>query len=424
MDPTRRNFLHTLAATGLAAGFWPRALRAASRATVVVVGGGFAGATAAKYLRVWAPEIEVVLIEPNREWISCPLSNRVLAGSLSLRDLKRDYGRLAERHGVKLVHATVTQVDPARREVRTDQGERIAYDRLIVAPGVDFVYDDIAGLQTEPARERVPHAWKAGPQTLLLRKRIADLPPGGVVAIHIPKAPFRCPPGPYERASMIASYLTTRNPKGKVLVFDANPDIQSKKALFSHVWGTRYPGMVEYVPNADLKAVDATRGVMKFDLQGEVRADCLNVIPPQRAGGIAYQAGLVAANERWCRVGFLTYESVAARGIHVIGDSVAAAPGMPKSGHMANQQAKVCAGAVAALISGTPVNDDPIIANTCYSFVGAREVIHVASVHRYDRAQKTMLPVKGAGGVSSEVSTEEALFAVAWGFNLMNDVFS
>lgn len=424
IEPARRSFLHALVAIGLAAGIRPRPLRAAPRATVVVVGGGFAGATAAKYLRVWAPDVDVVLIEPSREWISCPLSNRVLAGSLSLRDLRRDYRQLAERHGVKVVHATVTQVDPARREVRTDQGERIAYDRLIVAPGVDFVYDDIAGLQTEAARARVPHAWKAGPQTLLLRKQIAELRAGGVVAIHIPKAPFRCPPGPYERASMVAAYLKTRNPKAKVLVLDANPDIQSKKVLFSRVWSTRYPGMVEYVPNADLKAVDAAGGVMQLDLQGPVKADVLNVIPPQRAGGIAYQAGLVAARERWCRVDFLTYESVAARGIHVLGDSVTAAPGMPKSGHMANQQAKVCAGAVAALLAGMPVNDDPIIANTCYSFVGAREVIHVASVHRYDREQKTMLPVKGAGGVSSEVSTDEALFAVAWGFNLMNDIFS
>jgi NADPH-dependent 2,4-dienoyl-CoA reductase/sulfur reductase-like enzyme len=424
MDPTRRNFLQALAATGLAAGMWPRSVRAAARAKVVVVGGGFAGATAAKYLRVWAPNIEVVLIEPNREWISCPLSNRVLAGKLGLRDLTRDYSQLAGRHGAKVVYAAVTQVDRIKREVRTDHGDRIAYDRLIVAPGVDFAYDDIAGLQTEAARERVPHAWKAGPQTLALRKRIADLRPGGTVAIHIPKAPYRCPPGPYERASMIASYLQTRNPKAKVIMFDSNPDIQSKKALFTEVWKTRYPGMVEYVPNADLKEVDAAGGRLKFDLHGEVKADCLNVIPPQRAAQIAYQADLVAANGRWCPVDFLTYESIAAPGIHVIGDSIAAAPGMPKSGHMANQQAKVCAGAVAALISGTPVNDDPIIANTCYSFVGTHEVIHVASVHRYDREKKTMLPVQGAGGVSSEVSTAEGVFAVAWGFNIMNDIFS
>jgi NADPH-dependent 2,4-dienoyl-CoA reductase/sulfur reductase-like enzyme len=423
-DPKRRNLLRAVAATGLGVGIWPRLLRAAPRATVVVVGGGFAGATAAKYLRVWAPDIDVVLIEPNREWISCPLSNRVLAGTLSLRDLARDYSQLAGRHGVKVVHATVTQVDPAKREVRTDRGERFGYDRLIIAPGVDFAYEGIAGLETEAARERVPHAWKAGPQTVALRKRIAELRPGGTVAMHIPKAPYRCPPGPYERASMIASYLQTRNPKAKVLVFDSNPDIQSKKALFEKVWSTRYPGMVEYVPNADLKAVDAAGGRMRFDLQGEVSADCLNVIPPQRPGGIAFQAGLVAEKTRWCPVDFLTYESTMVRGIHVLGDAVASAPAMPKSGHMANQHAKVCAGAVAALVAGEPVNDDPIIANTCYSFVGAREVIHVASVHRYDREKKTMLPVPGAGGLSSEVSTEEALFAVAWGFNLMNDMFS
>jgi hypothetical protein len=223
---------------------------------------------------------------------------------------------------------------------------------------------------------------------------------------------------------MVAYYLQRHNPTAKVLVLDSNPDIQSKGAVFRAAWAQRYKGMIEYLPNAELKHVDLTAGAITVDLHGKVRADVLNVIPPQRAGAIAYKAGVAKAGERWCSVDFLTYESAAVKNVHVIGDSIAAAPGMPKSAHMANQQAKVCAGAVVALLKGQPVNDEPIIANTCYSFVGDRDVVHVASVHRYDAAKKTMLPVQGAGGLSPAANFAEGIMAVAWAFNILNDSFA
>jgi len=387
---------------------------------VVVIGGGFGGATAARYLRQFNPDLSITLIEPADTFVMCPMSNRVVHGGLQLRDISRPYDRFVSRHGLRWVRGRAEAIDPVAREVRVGK-ERVPYDHLIVSPGVDYVYDGIEGLQTAEQQARVPHAWKAGPQTQMLRDQLQAMPENGVVAMTIPKVPYRCPPGPYERASLIAHYLQTRKPKGKLLVFDANPEIQAKKGLFEAVWKKRYAGLIEYVPSADLKSVDAAGGTLRFDMQGEVKAQVLNVIPPQRAGEVARNAGLANAGNRWCGVDFLSYESTAVGGIHVLGDSIAAAPGMPKSGHMANQQAKVCAGAITARLRGIEVPSDPIIANTCYSFVSQTDVIHVASVHRYDAAKKTMLPVPGAGGLSAEPSVIEGIYAMAWATNILND---
>jgi NADPH-dependent 2,4-dienoyl-CoA reductase/sulfur reductase-like enzyme len=402
----------------------PAAVRAqATRPRVVVIGGGFSGATAARYVQKWDPAIDVTLVEPKAEFVSCPMSNRILAGGLSVRDLTRTYDGLAAQ-GIRVVHDAATEVDPVRREVRVGRGDKLPYDRLIVAPGIDFMYETMPGLDRPGAREGLLHGWQAGPQTLLLRRRLQEMRKGGVFAIHIPKAPYRCPPGPYERASMVAYHLSLHNPTAKVVVLDSNPDIQSKAGLFRAVWGEHYKGLLEYMPNAELKDLDVATGEINVDLHGKVKADVLNVIPPQRAGAIAYKAGVVKAGERWGAVDFLTYESATVKNVHVIGDSIAAAPGMPKSAHMANQQAKVCAAAVVALIRGQPVNDEPVIANTCYSFVRDRDVVHVSSVHRYDAAKKTMVPVQGAGGLSPEPNTTEGLMAVAWAFNILNDTFA
>jgi NADPH-dependent 2,4-dienoyl-CoA reductase/sulfur reductase-like enzyme len=424
MEPRRRRLLGGLAAAAVSATL-PAIARAqaAAKARVVVVGGGFSGATAAKYLRKWDPAVEVTLVEPKTEFVSCPMSNRVLAGGLSLRDITRGYDGLAV-HGIRVIHDVATEVDPQRREVRLGRGDRLPYDRLVLAPGIDFMYETVPGLDGPQATGRPLHAWQAGAETLALRRDLHGLRDGGVFAIHIPKAPYRCPPGPYERASMVASYLRNHNPRAKLFVLDSNPDIQSKGALFRAAWESRYKGIIEYLPNAELKRVDAKAGEITVDLHGKLKADVLNLIPPQRAGAIAYKAGVAKPGERWCGVDFLTYESVNVRNVHVIGDSIAAAPGMPKSGHMANQQAKVCAAAVVALLGGQAVNDEPIIANTCYSFVGDRDVVHVASVHRYDQAKKTMLPTQGAGGLSPQASLAEGYMAVAWAFNILNDTFA
>ncbi len=394
--------------------------RAQSGPQVVIVGGGFGGATAARYIKRLNPRAQITLIEPNSEFIMCPMSNRVIYGGLSIKDISRPYSRFVERNGIRWVRALADDIDVAKREVRAG-GEKWAYEHLIVSPGVDYDYSGITGLQTAQQQARVPHGWKAGEQTLQLRQMLQSMPDTGVVAMHIPKVPYRCPPGPYERASLLAYYLQTRKPKGKLLVFDANPEIQAKKGLFEAVWKNRYAGLIEYVPNADLKSVDTTTGTLEFDSQGKVRADVINVIPPQRAGSIARKAGLANVGDRWCGVDFLGYESTAAKGVHVLGDSISGSSGMPKSGHMANQQAKVCAGAVAALTLGQPVPDNPIIANTCYSFVSHNEVIHVASVYRYDRDKKIMVPAPGAGGVSAAPTTAEGIYAMAWATNIMND---
>lgn len=387
---------------------------------VVIVGGGFGGATAARYLRRFNPSLQITLVEPASEFVMCPMSNRVIHGGLQLRDITRPYNRFVATQGLRWVRARADAIDLAAREVRA-AGERILYDRLIIAPGVDYVYDGIEGLQTAEQQARAPHAWKAGEQTQQLRNMLQALPENGVVVMTVPKVPYRCPPGPYERASLIAHYLETRKPKAKLLVFDANPEIQAKKGLFETVWKSRYRDRIEYVPNADLKAVDVQTGTLDFGAEGKVKAGVFNVIPPQRAGSIALASGLANVGGRWCGVDFLSYESTVAKSVYVLGDSIAGAPGMPKSGHMANQEAKVCAGAIAAESLGMEVPADPIIANTCYSFVSQTEVIHVAAVYRYDAAKKIMVAAPGAGGLSSEPNVMEGLYAMAWATNILND---
>jgi len=264
------------------------------------------------------------------------------------------------------------------------------------------------------------HAWKAGPETMALRKQLEEMRDGGVYAITIPEAPYRCPPGPYERACMVASYLKTAKPKSKVIIYDANPDIQSKKGLFLKAWDQHYKGMIDYRPNAVLREV-AADNTAKFDFE-DTKAVVLNVIPAQRAGDIARQAGLVNVNDRWCGVNWLTMESTAVPGVHVLGDATMSAPLMPKSGHMANQHAKVAAAAIIQLLKGEPVNATPVVMNTCYSFVTAKDVVHVASVHQYDAADKTFKTVPGSGGLSAAANQIEGRYALSWAQNIWTDM--
>ncbi|MBK9574264.1 MAG: FAD-dependent oxidoreductase [Rhodoferax sp.] len=417
MKLSRRTLLQAASASLVAS---PLLSQAQSGQSIVIIGAGFGGATAAKYLKRFNPALKVTLIEPNAEFIMCPMSNRVVYGGMTLRDITRPYERFMAKHDIRWIRGSADEIDPDKREVRVGK-DRVAYDRLIVSPGVDYNYEGIGGMGSARAQALVPHAWKAGEQTQRLRDMLYAMPQGGVVAMHIPKVPYRCPPGPYERASLIAYFLQLRNPTGKLLVFDSNPEIQAKKGLFEAAWKNKYAGLLEYVPNAEVQSVDAATQTIDLMVQGKQKVDVLNLIPPQRASGIARRAGLANVGERWCGVDFLTYESTRHKGIHVLGDSIAGAPGMPKSGHMANQEAKVCAGAIAALSLGQPVPDLPIIANTCYSFVSQSDVIHVASVHRYDAAKKTMVVVPGAGGLSPAPSASEGLFAMAWATNIMND---
>jgi sulfide dehydrogenase [flavocytochrome c] flavoprotein subunit len=417
----RRSFL---AASGAAAATALAACATSSNqkpiARVVVIGGGYGGATAAKYIRLWAPEIEVVLVEREAAFVSCPLSNLVLAGTERIENLTTGYDALQSKYGVKVVRDEALAIDADKRIVRLARGDTLSYDRLIVSPGIDFQYDQVPGLQSAEAQARVLHAWKAGPQTVALRRQLEALPDGGVYALHIPKAPYRCPPGPYERAAQVAFYFKQHKPRSKVLVLDANPDIVSKKGLFLQAWNERYPGIVDYRPNSELVRVDAASNTLETSFETH-KVGVLNVVPPQQAGRIAQTAKLITASNKWCGVNFQTFESVAAPGIHVLGDATLSAPGMPKSGFMANNHAKVAADAVIALIKGEPVNPQPIIANTCYSFVSDQDVVHVASVHKWNAEQKTLVPVQGAGGLSSQANALEGQYARSWARNIWAD---
>jgi len=389
---------------------------------VVVVGGGFGGTTAARYLRMWGGNVDVTLVERNPAFVSCPISNLVLGGHKQMADITRGYQGL-ERIGVKVVQGDVVAVDAAARKVRLAGGAELPYDRLILSPGIDFMTEQIGGLAAPAAQERFLHSWKAGPQTAALRRQLEAMPDGGVYALSIPKAPYRCPPGPYERACMVASYLKVAKPRSKVLVLDGNPEITSKKGLFEAAFRQHYAGIIEYRPNAEIKEVDAARGVAKFEFE-DIKADVINVVPPQRAGDIARSAGLVNMNNRWVGVNWLTMESTAAPRIHVLGDATFPAPAMPKSGHMANQHAKVAAAAIIQLLKGEPVNPQPVVMNTCYSFVTARDVVHVASVHQYDNADKTFKTVPGSGGLSRAANQVEGRYALSWADNIWSDMLA
>jgi NADPH-dependent 2,4-dienoyl-CoA reductase/sulfur reductase-like enzyme len=426
----RRQFAQTLAA-GSALGAMGLVSGCATMGTgghgpkVVIVGAGYGGATAAKYIRMWSDHgIQVTLVDPNAAFISCPISNLVLSGVKTMADITTPYDNLVKRHGVRMVHDRVTTIDPEKRVVHLAGGSELAYDRLILSPGVDFMWETLPGMAKPGAQDAVLHSWKAGPQTVALRQQLEAMPDGGVYALSIPLAPYRCPPGPYERACQVAHYFSKHKPKSKVLILDANDDVTSKGPLFKKAWAERYKGIIEYRPKHAVVDVDAATKTLKFEFNDDVKAQVLNVIPAMRAGDIAVKTGLATANKRWCEVDWLTFESKAAKNIHVLGDSIQVAPLMPKSGHMANQHGKTCAAAVVALLTGKEVNTLPIYNNTCYSFVSDEDVVHVASVHRYDAEKKTMLTVPGSGGVSVAASELEGRYALAWAHNIWADTLA
>ncbi len=419
----RRSFLHTSAALGLL-GLGACATSSLPRhARVVVVGGGYGGATAAKYIRLLSDNrIDVVLIEPHEAFVSCPLSNLVVGGSRQLSELTTSYTALAKTHGVTVVKDWVQSIDTDRKRVALANGGSIGYDKLVVSPGIDLLFDSVQGLKDANASGQVLQAWKAGAETTALRRQLEAMPDGGVYALSIPEAPYRCPPGPYERACQVAWYFQQAKPKSKVLVLDANQDVTSKGALFKKAWAEQYKGLIEYRPQHKATAVDAKSGVIRFEVHDDIKADVLNVLPPMRAGAVAVQAGLNnLANNRWCGVNYQTFESTAAKDVHVVGDAIQIAPGMPKSGHMANSHGKVAAAAIVAELSGWAANPAPMLTNTCYSFVDHQRVIHVASVHEYVAAEKTFKTVAGSGGLSPAPTELEGAYAWSWAHNIWAD---
>ena len=421
----RRHLLQHGLALGLTPAFLTQSVFAqntAEKAQVIVIGGGYGGATAAKYIRLLSGyKISVVLIEPQTDFISCPMSNLVLGGSKNLAELTTSYAALSSKHGVTLVHDYATAIDTQKKTVALKNGSILSYDKLIVSPGVDMNFNNIEGLQAANASGQILQAWKAGAETTALRQQLQAMPDGGVFAITVPEAPYKCPPGPYERASQVAHYFKQAKPKSKVLILDANPDVTSKGPLFKKFWSDNYKDMIEFRPNHKVVAVDAKTNTLKFDAQDSVRADVLNVLPDMRAGAIAMQTGLATVNARWCGINYQTFESLAAKDVHVLGDAILAAPAMPKSGHMANSHAKVAAAAVVAQLSELAVNPAPFLTNTCYSYVSDNMVIHVASVHQFNVDEKTYKTVPGSGGVSAEANTLEATYAWSWAQNIWAD---
>jgi sulfide dehydrogenase [flavocytochrome c] flavoprotein chain len=420
----RRSFLQSSAALSLLGlGACATTAQLPSKAQVVVIGGGYGGATAAKYVRLLSDnKISVVLIEPNESFISCPISNLVVAGVKQIGDVTVSYAGLGKNHGITVVRDMAQSIDSAKRTVTLASGATIGYDKLVVSPGIDIMFGSLEGYQAAHSAGQILHAWKAGAETVALRKQLEAMPDGGTFAITIPVAPYRCPPGPYERASVVANYFKQFKPKSKVLILDGNPDVTSKGPLFKKVWAEQYKGILEYRGDHKATSVDGKTGTIKFEVQDDVKAAVVNALPAMRAGLIAVNSGLAnMANNRWCGVNYQTFESTAAKDVFVIGDSIQVAPLMPKSGHMANNHAKVAAAAIVAQLAGWEVNPRPMLTNTCYSFVNDKDVIHVASVHEYVAAEKTFKTVAGSGGVSAGPTALEGQYAMNWANNIWAD---
>ncbi|MCB1857183.1 MAG: FAD-dependent oxidoreductase [Gammaproteobacteria bacterium] len=428
MKITRRGFIQTAgAATAIGIAGVPYIALGAGK-KVVVVGGGTGGATAAKYIRMADPSVEVTLIEANKEYYTCYMSNEVLSGERSLDSIKFGYSGMA-KHGVTVVHDTATEIDAQAKVVKTAGGKSFGFDRCIVAPGIDFQWGKIEGYDNAAA-EKIPHAWKAGPQTALLRSQLEAMKDGGTVVIAAPPNPFRCPPGPYERASQIAMYLQHHKPKSKVIILDPKPKF-SKQGLFTGAWKKFYGfgtenSMIEWhgqQEEAGVVAVDVGANSVTTAFGDEIKADVLNVIPPQKASEIAFAAGLTN-DSGWCPINLKTFESTLQAGVHVLGDA-SIATGMPKSGYSANSQAKVCAAAVVALLNGQEPGV-PAYVNTCYSIAGKDHGFSVAAVYRLAEDGSKIESVSGGltpADASEEQFKREVLYAHSWFKNITEDSF-
>lgn len=420
---TRRQ-LFSLAGSLPFASTLTRRVRANIRARVVVVGGGFGGAACAKYLRRIDPTLEVTLVTPHSQFITCPFSNTVVAGLGEMASLTYTYDLLQERYGVRVVHAEATALDPITHRLTLNGSGPLTYDRLVLSPGIELQWGALAGYDIA-ASEVFPHAWQAGPQTLLLRRQLEAMPDGGLVVITVPETPYRCPPGPYERASLIAYYLKTHKPKSKVLLLDAK-DSFTKDALFRAAWQRLYPGLLEWVSGSQggrVTRIDARSGMIQTEFD-EYKPTVANVVAPQRAAAIARTGGL-DEGKGWCPIKGSSFESTVHPDIHIIGDAAIANP-MPKSAFSANNQAKVCAAAIVALLRGAPMTP-PVLMNTCYSLVAPNYGISIAAVYQVHNDRITVVP--GASGTSPLDAADttralEAEYASSWYANITADTFA
>jgi sulfide dehydrogenase [flavocytochrome c] flavoprotein chain len=441
MTMDRRNFIKlvggasSLALAGCASQGGAPAVAAGSTAEimpkgparrVVVVGGGYGGAIAAKYVRMLDKSIEVVMVERNRQFISCPFSNFYIAGITNdMNALTISYDKLAANHGVKMVYADVTAIDPAGKKIVTTAGT-LAYDRLIVSPGIDFRNEEIEGYDAKTA-EAFPHAWKAGAQSTLLRNQLQGMKDGGTVVMSMPLTPYRCPPGPYERSCLIAHYLKKHKPKSKLILLDANPDVVSKKPLFTKAWSTYYKDNFQYIGAKKVTQVNVAGKSVSIEGVEDFKGDVINLIPPQRAADIAVKAGLVGDDKKWCPVDAVSFQSTKHKDIHVIGDATALpseGPPMPKSGYSANSQAKICAQNVVNLMNGKPTIDMSGI-NVCYSAIDDHQSVSIAAVYTVKNGKIASVP--NSGGISPadfSLTHAEHSYAESWLRNILTEMSS
>ena len=421
----RRNFAKIIGSAGLASTLGMPSLVFGASKKVVVVGGGFGGATAAKYLRKLDSSIDVTLVEPNPTYYTCPFSNTVLGGIKDMSEIAHGYGAMKNKHGVRVIHAKAKNVNSNSKTVTLDNGRKLDFDRAIVSPGVDLRFDSMEGY-SQTATDKMPHSWKAGPQTALLRRQLENMRNGGTVLICPPGNPFRCPPGPYERTSLIAHYLKTHKPKSKIIILDAKEKF-SKQSLFMSGWDLHYGDLIEWragTAGGKISRVDPQNMQVETEF-GMEKGDVINFIPAQHAGKVARDSGLTD-KKGWCPVNQVTFESTLQPGIHVIGDASIAGK-MPKSGFSANSQGKVAAAAIVSELAGQePI--EPSYANTCYSLITPEHGISVAKVYKISD-KKTIVGVKGSGGVSPKnedpiVRRQEAIYTQGWYDAIVQDMFA
>ena len=421
----RRNFAKIIGSAGLASTLGMPSLVFGASKKVVVVGGGFGGATAAKYLRKLDSSIDVTLVEPNPTYYTCPFSNTVLGGIKDMSEIAHGYGAMKNKHGVRVIHAKAKNVNSISKTVTLGNGRKLDFDRAIVSPGVDLRFDSMEGY-SQTATDKMPHSWKAGPQTALLRRQLENMRNGGTVLICPPGNPFRCPPGPYERTSLIAHYLKTHKPKSKIIILDAKEKF-SKQSLFMSGWDLHYGDLIEWragTAGGKISRVDPQNMQVETEF-GMEKGDVINFIPAQHAGKVARDSGLTN-KKGWCPVNQVTFESTLQPGIHVIGDASIAGK-MPKSGFSANSQGKVAAAAIVSELAGQePI--EPSYANTCYSLITPEHGISVAKVYKISD-KKTIVGVKGSGGVSPKnedpiVRRQEAIYTQGWYDAIVQDMFA
>jgi NADH dehydrogenase FAD-containing subunit len=426
----RRNFIQQLSAGLLLGTSSSQALaanlgKANGLPRVIIVGAGFGGLTVAKYLRQFSQnKIEVLLIDPSPSFVSSPMSNLIFSDQFNLQQITFSRHAMVKKYGIRYIQNSVSRIDPEQQNIFLSSGERFNYDRLVVSPGISYLFDDYSGIQDKKNGTGIVHAMQAGPQTLQLKKSLEAMTNGGVFAITIPVAPYRCPPSPYERACQVGLYFKKHQPKSKILILDANPDVTSKSLLFKKVWANHFPQMIEYRNNHTLMDVDPQDGRLIFEVQDDITADVLNVIPPMRAGDIAHTSGLTNINRRWCGIDFLTCESTAISKIHVLGDATQGADLMPKSAQIAYGQGKACAHTLTEILLSQTLKHQPHYDNLCYSFMTESTAAHIKTDHRYDESRKTMSVIQGSQELSSAPTTEDFKQGVKWAKDIWQDILT